>query len=388
MLRGASQSSTSLLTGSCDGVPVTAHRSWYVNPAARRFTCEPPPAEVARFHAGLPGYAPTALIDLPGLAREWDVRRVVVKNESARWGLPAFKALGVSYALYRIICERAGRAIAPATPENLRAALAALPPLELVAATDGNHGRALARFARQLEMPAHVFVPEVVDRRTVEAIRAEGAAVTVLAEDYDTTVARAAEEADSCEFAVLVQDTAWPGYEAIPQAVVDGYATLFTEIDSQLGEQPALVVVPMGVGSLAQAAVTHYRSQLTDRPAALLGVEPDCAACVLESLRATRARSVATGTTVMAGLNCGTPSSLAWPFLRDGLDAAVTVSDDAATAAVTELAALEVDAGPCGAACLPAVRTVLAAPVGRSDLGLGAESTVVLLSTEARSTPG
>jgi len=144
----------------------------------------------------------------------------------------------------------------------------------------------------------------------------------------------------------------------------------------------------MGVGSLAQAAVTHYRSQVTDRAAALLGVEPDCAACVLESLRAARARRVATGTTVMAGLNCGTPSSLAWPFLRDGLDAAVTVSDDAAAAAVTELAALEVDAGPCGAACLPAVRTVLAAPVGRSDLGLGAESTVVLLSTEARSTPG
>jgi diaminopropionate ammonia-lyase len=86
----------------------------------------------------------------------------------------------------------------------VRAALAVLRPLELVAATDGNHGRALARFARQLGMPAHVFVPEVVDRRTVEAIRAEGAAVTVLAEDYDTTVARAAEEADSCEFAVLV----------------------------------------------------------------------------------------------------------------------------------------------------------------------------------------
>ena len=102
----------------------------------------------ARFHAGLPCYAPTPLVDVPALAAEWGVRRVVVKDESARLELPAFKALGVSYAIYRVISERAGTTVTPPTLDGLRAALAGRPPLELVTATDGNHGRALARFAR------------------------------------------------------------------------------------------------------------------------------------------------------------------------------------------------------------------------------------------------
>jgi diaminopropionate ammonia-lyase len=138
----------------------------------------------------------------------------------------------------------------------------------------------------------------------------------------------------------------------------------------------------MGVGSLAQAVVTHYRSRATGRPTAVLGVEPDSAACVHASLVAGRLRSVATGSTIMTGLNCGTPSSLAWPYLRDGLDAAVTVSDEQAAAAVCELADLGVDAGPCGAACLPAVRDVLSGTGGCAALGLDDGSTVVLLSTE------
>jgi diaminopropionate ammonia-lyase len=358
-----------------------ATRSWYLNPDARGWTCPPPPSAAARFHAGLPDYAATPLVDAPTLAAEWRVRRVVVKDESARLGLPAFKALGVSYAIYRVISERAGTTVSP-TLDGLRAALAGLPPLELVTATDGNHGRALARFARLVGLPARVVVPDVVGMPTVEAIRAEGATVTVLAHDYDATVRHAAADADARDDAVLVQDTAWPGYEDVPQTIVDGYSALLAEVDAELGRPPALVVTPMGVGSLAQAGVTHYRSRATGRPTAVLGVEPDSAACVHASLVAGRLRSVATGSTIMTGLNCGTPSSLAWPYLRDGLDAAVTVSDAQAAAAVGELADLGVDAGPCGAACLPAVRDVLSSTDGRAALGLDDDSTVVLLSTE------
>lgn len=347
----------------------------HLNPRARRWTCPPPPAEAASFHAGLSGYSPTRVVDLPSLAAEWGVRRVVVKDESSRLGLPAFKALGVSYAVYRILRERAGTIPVPATWDALRSVVSSLPPLELVTATDGNHGRALARVARLLGIPAHVFVPAVVGDRTINTIRAERATVTVLTEDYDETVRRAADEAASRPAAVLVQDTAWPGYEDVPQWIVDGYSTLFAEIDAQLGAPPALVVTPVGVGSLAQAVVTHYRSRGADRPAALLGVEPDTAACVQASLAAGRPVSVPTGATIMAGLNCGTPSSLAWPYLRDGLDAAVTVTDVEAAAAVRELASLGVAAGPCGAATVAAVRAA-------SGLGLTADDTVVLLSTE------
>jgi diaminopropionate ammonia-lyase len=202
----------------------------------------------------------------------------------------------------------------------------------------------------------------------------------VVPEDYDKAVALAAEDADTRASAVLIQDTAWPGYEEIPQYIVDGYSTMFAEVDEQLGSDAAsLVITPMGVGSLAQAVLTHYKSR--GRAVTVLGVEPDTAACVRSSLLAGRPRSVATGSTVMAGLNCGTPSSLAWPLLRNGLDATTVVSDEQAAAAAAELEALAVPAGPCGAACVPAVRSLLAAD-GRATLGLTSGSVVVLLSTE------
>lgn len=363
----------------------TGMTCWFLNPAARGWSCPPPPPDAARFHAGLPDYTPTPLVDLPALAQEWGVLRVVVKDESHRLGLSAFKALGVSYAIHRVIGERASGSATPASLDELRAMVSSLPPMELVTATDGNHGRAVARFARLLGIPARVFVPAVVGEWMIEAIRAEQATVTVLAEDYDKAVQHAAEDADSRPGAVLVQDTAWPGYTDIPQWIVDGYSTMLAEIDAQLdGVAPTLVVVPMGVGSLAQAVITHYRSRGMERPASLLGVEPDTAACVQASLVGGRPRSVPTGATIMAGLNCGTPSSLAWPYLRDGLDAAVAVTDEQAANAARELAALGVAAGPCGAASLAAVREAGAAPERRAALGLDADSVVVLLSTEAR----
>lgn len=364
--------------------------SWYVNPAARTWTCPPPPDGIRAFHEGLPGYAATPAVDLPSVAAHLGVGRVVVKDESSRLGLPAFKGLGVSYAIYRVLCERAGRTILPPDWDSLRAVVPTLGPLELVAATDGNHGRAVARFARLLGVPAHIFVPDVVTASSIRAIEGEGAQVSVRSEDYDTTVRLAAEWAERRTGAVLVQDTAWTGYEQIPQWIVDGYSTLFAELDDQLdlttgpdgASGSTLVVTPMGVGSLAQAVVAHYRSHPRSASIAVLGVEPETAACIQTSLRAGRATSVATTSTIMDGLNCGTPSSLAWPFLRDGLDGVVAVSDEQAADAVEALACLGVAAGPCGAATMAAARTALSVAELRESLGLTSESTLVLLNTE------
>ncbi|WP_033038087.1 diaminopropionate ammonia-lyase [Streptomyces monomycini] len=357
---------------------------WCAQPAAASWSCQPPPSQAAAFHRSLPGYRPTPLRDVPSLAVEWGVRRVAVKDESARLGLPAFKALGVFYAVYRVVQARLGTDVAPDLG-SLRAAAHRIPSLQLVTATDGNHGCALAHVARLLGVTARVVVPDVVASEAIEAIRREGAEVVVVAEDYDTAVARAAADADARPGAVLVQDTAWDGYETIPQFIVDGYSTMFAEVDEQLASDTAsLVVTPVGVGSLTQAVVTHYKSR--GRRVSVLGVEPDSAACVQASLRARRPVSVATGSTVMAGLNCGTPSSLAWPYLRDGLDASVTVTDTQALAASRRLMEAGISAGPCGAACVPAVRGVLADLAGREALGLTPDSVVVLLSTE-RSAP-
>ncbi|MFC5819383.1 pyridoxal-phosphate dependent enzyme [Nonomuraea harbinensis] len=333
---------------------------WYANPAARHWSCALPSDQARKLHAKLPGYSPTPLTELPALAGDLGVGRVLVKDESSRLGLPAFKALGASWAIHRILERREG-------------------PLTLVTATDGNHGRAVARMARLLGQRARVFTPGGVHPEAVAAIAAEGAEVTEVRGSYDEAVQRAASAAGE-PGAVLVQDTAWAGYEETPGWIVEGYATLFAELDEQLGEAPGLVAVPAGVGSLAQAAVAHYRA----RPGgtAVMTVEPETAACVLASLLERRPVRVETGDTIMAGLNCGTPSSLAWPYLRDGLDAAVAVGDADSTRAARELLALGVDAGPCGAASLAGVRAALDSGERRASLGVRPGSTVVLLNTE------
>jgi diaminopropionate ammonia-lyase len=324
---------------------------WLANPARTPgWTCRAVPDDVLEFHRGLPDYAPTPLVDLPALARELGVGRVLAKDESQRLGLPAFKGLGASWAIHR--------ALAGHDP--------ARGPVTIVTATDGNHGRAVARFARLFGHRARIFVPDGVHPAAVQAIRDEGAEITVVPSAYDQAVYAAAHDGG-----LLVQDTAWAGYEDVPGWIVDGYSTLFREIDDQLGSRrPDVVLVPTGVGSLLQAALTHYGG---NADAAVVSVEPVVAACVQASVAAGAPVTVATGHTVMAGLNCGTVSSLAWPVIHAGLDAAATVTDDQAAAAAHDLAAHGIAAGPCGAAALAAARTL--------D-GANPDATLVLLVTE------
>ena len=334
--------------------------SWYSRPAARGWSAAPD-RDVIAFHRTLPGYAPTSLVELPALATELGVGRVLVKDESSRLGLPAFKVLGASWACARVL-ER-------------------MPGAHLVTATDGNHGRAVARMARHFGVGATVFVPEMMSQETADLIGAEGAEVVRVAGDYDDAVRDAAAYSGQDPGRALVQDTAWAGYTEVPGWIVQGYSTLLREIDDELGGPPDLVAVPVGVGSLAEAVVGHYRSVSTPHPS-VLSVEPDTAACVLASLVRGEPTSVPTAATVMAGLNCGTVSASAWPVLRDGCDAAIAISDADALRAVADLEELGVSSGPCGAATLAGVRAAMADPGRRTELGLGTDASIVLLSTE------
>jgi len=345
------------------------------------------------------------------------VGRVFVKDESARLGLPAFKVLGASWAVARILAGSSAPAAAPATAgpadagprpaagaatEDLSVAAlrraAAGRPVELVTATDGNHGRAVAWMSRLLGLRARVFVPWAVPAGARAGIVGEGAAVTVVDGSYDRAVERAAAYAVAGPARVLVQDSAWPGYEQVPGWIVEGYGTLLREVDAQLAgcglPGPGLVSVPVGVGSLAQAVVAHYRSRPRESGSpgpAVLAVEPESAACLLASLQAGAPRSVPTPGTVMAGLDCGTVSGLAWPVLAAGLDAAMAVPDRAATRAAADLARLGVSSGPSGAASLAGARaalTGLGAQQRRDDLAVTASSVLVLLSTEGSAAAG
>ena len=335
--------------------------SWYSLPAARDWICRPSPAAAHAFHRSLPGYSATPLVSVPELAAELGVGRLLVKDESSRLGLPAFKVLGASWACRQVLHRHPGAM--------------------LVTATDGNHGRAVARMAAHFGVGATVFVPVVMLPEIAARIVDEGAKVVWIDGDYNDAVRCAAAFAGDQPGRALVQDTAWAGYEQVPAWIVQGYQTLLDEIDTQLGGAPDLVAVPVGVGSLAEAVVRHYRRPSAKHPS-VLSVEPDTAACVLASLTAARAITVATAATVMTGLNCGTVSGSAWPVLRAGCDAAVAVSDEDALSAVADLGRLGVSSGPSGAATLAGARAALTEPERRAALDLDDDAVVVLLSTE------
>jgi diaminopropionate ammonia-lyase len=294
-----------------------------------------------------------------------------VKDESNRFGLPAFKVLGASWAVNRAVGT---------TPARTFAELAervAGTPLTLVTASDGNHGRALAHIARLLGLSARIYLPSGLPDSTIRAIRDEGADVVETGQVYDDAVRTAAASCSLSE--LLIQDTAWAGYEDVPRWIVAGYSTLFAEIDAQLGEDAGLVVVPTGVGSLLQAAIEHYRAPGRSRRTTILAVEPVTAACVTASLRAGEPVSVDTSTpTILAGLNCGTVSSTAWPAVRDGLDAGIGVTDAEAARALEFLHGHGLRVGPCGAASLAGFQAASAMPDGPRAIDLP----VVLVSTE------
>jgi diaminopropionate ammonia-lyase len=349
-------------------------------------------ADPRALHRSLPGYAPTPLREAPRLAERLGLARVWVKDESQRLGLPAFKILGASWATACLLAERLG--LAPAAPlAVLRERAAALPGARLVAATDGNHGRGVARVARWLGLPARVFVPAGTARARIDAIAGEGAEVLEVAGSYDETVARAA--AEQADGALLVQDHAWPGYEDVPRRVVEGYATIFAEADEQLAAAGAaplrLALIQTGVGALAAAAVRHWRRPgraRAQRPA-LANVEPTGAACVLASVAAGRIVTVPAGahSSLMAGLNCGTPSSVAWPLMREGMDVFVAVPDERAVAAMRMLADDGIVSGESGAAGVAGLLALCGDPAARARLGLDAGPRCWRSRPRARRTP-
>jgi diaminopropionate ammonia-lyase len=328
-------------------------------------------------HRRLPGYAVTPLVDAATLAAEFGFAHLWVKNESSRLHLPAFKILGASWATYRLLVGKLGHEPAWRDVDELRVALAPLGALTLVAATDGNHGRAVARTAKLLGYGAHILVPAGTVPARIEGIESEGAAVTVVDGTYDDAVAASAALAD--DSSLVVSDTSWPGYMDVPGWVIEGYETIFAETDEQLaGASPDVVMVQMGVGALAAAVVGHYASR-----SVIVGVEPVSAACNLESARAGAPAEVpGPHRSIMAGLNCGNVSPVAWPRVGSGIDVFVAVEDNAAERAMRDLAREGIVAGESGAAGLAGLYALLDSEAVR----LGGAS-VLVLCTEGATDP-
>src|SRR5665809_17946 len=278
-------------------------------------------------HRRLPDYEASHLLDAPTLAAELDLGRVWVKDESSRLGLPSFKILGASWGVYGALEKHIGGFEQWTRFDELAAQLAPHRPLTLAAATDGNHGRAVARMAKLLDLSARIFVPAGTAAARIEGIESEGATCEVVDGTYDEAVARSAREAG--ERCLVISDTSWPGYEDVPRWVIEGYSTIFWEIDDQLSDHgddgPDLVVIQIGVGALAAAAVRHFRSGVRSPPR-MLGVEPEVSACVLASMEAGGIVTIpGPHDSIMAGLNCGTPSVFAWPLVSRGYAAYLAI---------------------------------------------------------------
>ena len=352
-----------------------------------------------RFHRRLPGYEETPLVDAPGLAEALGVGKVLVKDESSRLGLPAFKILGASWAAYRALEERLpeGAVRDWETLEELRESLEPLRPLNLVAATDGNHGRALARVAGLLGLGARIFVPEDMAAARREAIAGEGAEVVVVGGAYDEAVERSA--AEEGERGLVISDMSWPGYERIPSWVIEGYSTMLWEIDDELerrGEAwPDLAVVQIGVGAFAAAVIRHFRGPRTLRHPKVLGVEPANAACVMRSVAEGRIVSLpGPHDSIMAGLNCGRPSLVAWPTVLRGADVFISVDDEPAREAVRLMASSGIVSGETGAAGLGGLLELLRGgsaaqqqEEARRALRANLESRVLLFNCEGATDP-
>jgi diaminopropionate ammonia-lyase len=322
-----------------------------------------------------PGYAPTPLRSLDGLARAAGLGAVLFKDESDRLGLGSFKALGGGYAVARAVASR-GTAIT------------------VTCATDGNHGRAVAWGAARFGCRCVIFVHAGVSVGRRRAIEAFGAEVRVVPGTYDDAVRRSAEVA-AAEGWVLVSDTSWEGYEAIPRDVMQGYAVMAEEALHQLpGTPPTHLFVQGGVGGLAAAVAARLDRRFGPERPRIVVVEPERAACLLASCRAGRPIAVEGELdTVMAGLACGEPSLLAWRVL-DELAHAFLATPDHAAVQVMRLLAEGVGGDPplvvgeSGVAGLAGALAAAGCPALAEPLGLGPESRVLVIGTEGATDAG
>lgn len=387
--------------------------TWVANPftgqvAESQFVtrCFPPELSrrVRKFHQQIPAYRMSPLKGLPNLAAKLGLGGIWVKDESARMNLQSFKALGSSYAIYRLLQKRLGLedqelSFSDLTGGALREKLG---DLTFATATDGNHGRGVAWAANQMGFRSVIYVHKHTSQARIQAIESNGAQVVVVDGNYDDAVRQVIKDAQVNGWEII-SDTAWEGYQDVPLWVMQGYTTMLNEAQEQLAAQglsrPSHIFVQAGVGSLA-AAVTGYYANLfrgDERPKMVV-VEPTRAACLYLSAKAGDGRPHAVEgelDTIMAGLACGEPNPIAWEILKTTTDYFAVCPDYVAAMGMRVYGVpLEGDpvviSGESGAVTLGALMNIVQHPGSRplcELLGLGPESQVLLINSEGNTSP-
>lgn len=370
--------------------------------ASVNFVSEGEIEKVNQFHRGFGEYSVTPLHKLEGLANHFGLGNIFVKDESYRFGLNAFKVLGGAYAVGKYLADKLGVDISEVSFEYLRSqeVKEKIGEITFVTATDGNHGRGVAWAANQLGQKSVVYMPRGSSQIRLDNIRKEGSDASIIDGNYEDAVELSDKMAKEHGW-VVIQDTAWEGYEEIPTWIMQGYGTIIYEAMEQLNEhgidKPTHVFLQAGVGSFAGAILGYLVDKFgEDRPITVI-MEPDDANCLyLSSFSGKREIVEGDMPTIMAGLACGAPNTISYEILKDYADGYLSCPDYVAARGMRILASPlkrdpQVTSGESGGAVGIGAITLLMEREDYKDirekLGLDKNSVVLLISTEGDTDP-
>ena len=353
------------------------------------------------FHKSFPQYEVTPLVDLKEMTKLLGLNKVCVKDESYRFGLNAFKVLGGSYAIGRHIAEEVGKDISEInydylTSDELKKDLGNV--VTFFSATDGNHGKGVAWAANKLGQKCVIYMPKGSTELRLKAIRDENATATIEEFNYDDCVRKAAEESAKIPHSVVIQDTAWEGYEKIPAWIMQGYGTMAAEASDQYGERPTHVFVQAGVGSLAGGVVGYFANKYKDNPPKFIVVETSVADCLYKGAIKNTGEIAKVGgdmDSIMAGLCCGEPNITSWDILRNHATCFISAEDNVTRLGMRMLAApikgdCPITSGESGAVPFGALVSIMMDPKYadlKKELQFNSNSKVLLFSTEGNTDP-
>lgn len=352
------------------------------------------------FHKSFPQYSVTPLANLSNMAEFLGLKSLFVKDESYRFGLNAFKVLGGSFAMARYIANELGKDVSEIgynylTSEKLKNEFG---QATFFTATDGNHGRGVAWAANRLGQKAVVLMPKGTVKSRFDNIAKEGAKVTIEEVNYDECVRMANKLAEQTEHGVMVQDTAWDGYEEIPAWIMQGYGTMASEAAEQITDRPTHIFIQAGVGSLAGAIQGYFANLYKDNPPKVIVMEAMAADCLYQSAKAGdgKIRFVDGDLqTIMAGLACGEPNTISFDILKNHSAFFVSCPDWVAEKGMRILAApikgdTQVTSGESGAVGMGLIYTLMKNPEYeelKNAIGLDENSSVLMFSTEGDTDP-
>ncbi|NLN14199.1 MAG: diaminopropionate ammonia-lyase [Tissierellia bacterium] len=358
--------------------------------------------KVNEFHKGFSEYEVTPLHKLDALAKNWGLKNIFVKDESYRFGLNAFKVLGGAYAVGKYLADKLGMDISELSFEYLRSkeVKEKIGEITFVTATDGNHGRGVAWAANQLGQKSVVYMPKGSSLTRLNNIRKEGADASIIDGNYEDAV-KLSEEMAKKNGWVVIQDTAWEGYEEIPTWIMQGYGTIIYEAMEQLKEdgieKPTHVFLQAGVGSFAGAILGYLVDRFGEERPTTIIMEPDDANCIyLSSLSGKREIVEGDMPTIMAGLACGAPNTISYDILMDYADGFLSLPDYVAARGMRILASPlkgdpQVVSGESGGAVgIGAVSLIMEREEYkgiREKLKLNEKSVVLVISTEGDTDP-